>query len=65
MGHNGFYRFTRYLILWGIGLLVLCILAFIRNWDTVTAVFSSLMSSLISGIVTLVIIAVVLRGLFH
>ena len=65
MHGNGFYRFTRYLILGGLGLLVLCILAFIKNWDIVTQVFSSIFQSLTSGIVTLIVAVIIIRAVFR
>lgn len=62
-------KLRRYLILWAVILILLCLTALFKYWDEIAAVLGSGLESAISGIVTLVIVVGILiymiRGFFR
>ena len=66
--HNGrdiLIRLLRYVVIWGVGFVVLCFISIIKNWDALVEVFSVLLANLFSSIFPIVLFVVIIRHFFR
>lgn len=58
-------RIVRYLILWGILLIILVVISVVRYWDALTAIVSSAFSSYLSMILAIAVLVGLLFWAFR